>query len=90
MMGSTAAEAPSPKPGASLQGLCLYDIDGRQFKLSEVKTSRVVVIFWAFWCDTWKKALPSILDLTAEQKDLDCTVLTVSIDGRCAEEIRRR
>jgi len=83
-----ATEAPQPQPGASLASLQLYDLQGHQFTMSEVKTGRVVVIFWAFWCDTWKKALPSIQELTAEQQDLDCTVLTVSVDGRYTEEIR--
>lgn len=83
-----AAEAPPPKPGASLRELRLPDLDGRLVDLTQVKTGRVVVVFWAFWCDTWKKALPALLELHAMQHELDCTVLTVSIDGRYTEEIR--
>lgn len=77
-----------PKPGASLAGMRVYDLDGRRHNLDEVKTRRVVVIFWAFWCDTWKKALPSVRELAAMGDELDCTVWTVSVDGACTSEIR--
>ncbi len=64
----TAAEAPPPQTGASLQDMRLPDLDGRLFELSKVKSGRVVVVFWAFWCDTWKKALPALLELHAMQQ----------------------
>ena len=85
---STAVAADAPQSGASLAGLRLYDLSGKRQSLDEVKTRCVVIVWWAFWCDTWKKALPEITDLAARQEELDCTVWTVSIDGRCTAEIK--
>jgi thiol-disulfide isomerase/thioredoxin len=78
----------APQPGTSLAGLRLYDLSGKRHSLDEVKTRRVVIIWWAFWCDTWKKALPQVTDLAARGEELDCTVWTVSIDGRYTAEIK--
>lgn len=80
--------ADAPQPGASLAGLKLYDLSGKRHSIDDVKTHYVIVVWWAFWCDTWKKALPEITDLAARQEELDCTVWTVSIDGRYTAEIK--
>jgi len=85
---SAVLAADAPKPGASLAGLRLYDLAGKRQSLDEVKTRYVVIVWWAFWCDTWKKALPEITDLAARQGELDCTVWTVSIDGTYTAEIK--
>jgi len=85
---SAASAGEAPQPGASLVGLRLYDISGKRQSLDDVKTHYVIIVWWAFWCDTWKKALPEISDLAARQDELDCTVWTVSIDGRYTAEIK--
>ncbi len=83
-----AAEAPAP--GASLAGLALYDLDGRRHALDAVTSKYVVIVWWAFWCDTWKQALPHVSELAAHGSELDCTVWAVSVDGTYTSEVRPR
>ena len=80
--------ADAPTTGVSLAGLRLHDLAGKRQSLDTVKSRYVVMIWWAYWCDTWKKALPEVIDLTARQEELDCTVWTVSVDGRYTAEIK--
>jgi len=88
MLAIAIQAAEAPRPGASLRGMRLYDLAGKRHALDDVKSRYVVVIWWAFWCDTWKKALSEVSDLAARQDELHCTVWTVSIDGTYTAEIR--
>lgn len=82
------AEGPPPVPGASLAEMVLPDLYGKRYALSDVKEKRVVVVFWAYWCDTWKAALPHLLALHTEREELGCAIRTVSIDGTYTAEVR--
>lgn len=81
-------KTPPPRVGSSMADAAFFDLDANRQQMADVKTEYVVVIFWAFWCDTWEKALPYIKELSAKQKELDFTLWTVSIDGQRTEEIR--
>lgn len=85
-----AEEASPPQTGASLAGLALYDLQGRRQSLDDIRTKQVVIIWWAFWCDTWEKALPHVNELAARAEELDCTVWTISVDGTYTAEARER
>jgi thiol-disulfide isomerase/thioredoxin len=87
LLPGLAADAP-PAPGASLAAMTLFDLTGKRHALRDVKTGRVVIVCWAFWCDTWKAALPQVKALAAESPALNCTVWTMSIDGTYTAEIR--
>lgn len=80
--------APGPSTGASLARLQVYDLSGKRHTLDEVKTKAVVIVWWAFWCDTWKKALPQVIELASRGNELGYTVWTVSIDGSYTSEIK--
>jgi len=86
--GSAAKSDPPPALGRSMANAQLFDIRGARLDIRDVKTRAVVVVFWAFWCDTWKKALPAIQELNEEKADLGCELWTVSIDGQRTGEIR--
>lgn len=79
---------PPPALGRTLTGAELFDLSGARYRIDDVTSERMVVIFWAFWCDTWKKALPAVQELTARQDEFGCRVWTVSVDGRYTDEIR--
>ncbi len=79
---------PPPRLGSSMAGAAFFDLNAKRYSMDDVKTEYVVVVFWAFWCDTWEKALPHIKELSAKQKELNFTLWTVSIDGQRTEEIR--
>ncbi|MHB9132321.1 MAG: TlpA family protein disulfide reductase [Armatimonadota bacterium] len=89
-IAAPAGKAPETIPalGQSLATVSLFDLSGTRYAMEDVKEPCVVVICWAFWCDTWKKALPEIIELHNERNDLGCAIWTVSIDGRYTEEIR--
>ncbi len=82
------AEPAAPPPGASLAKMALFDIHGVRHKMTDVKAKRVVVIFWAYWCDTWEAALPHLRALDAEKDELQCEIWTVSVDGTYTAEVR--
>jgi peroxiredoxin len=82
------AEPPPPVTGASLAQMALFDLQGKRHGMAAVTTKRVVVVFWAYWCDTWKTALPHLRALNAEREALDCTIWTVSVDGTYTAEVR--
>ena len=79
---------PPPSPGASLAAMSLCDLNGKAHAMSEVKSKRVLVVFWAFWCDTWRAALPHLQELQGRCAELDSTIWTVSIDGTYTAEVR--
>ena len=77
-----------PAEGASLAQMALFDLHGKRHQMDEVKTKRVVVVCWAFWCNTWKSALPQLQALEAAKGSDDFTIWTVSVDGTYTDEIR--
>lgn len=81
------SDAP-PAPGASLAKMALPDLQGKLHRMKDVKAKRVVVVCWAYWCDTWKAALPQLLALSEEKDELNCEIWTVSVDGTCTAEVR--
>ena len=77
-----------PAPGASLAQMALFDLHGQLHRMDEVKTKRVVVVFWAFWCNTWKSTLPQLQALDAVKREEAFSIWTVSVDGAFTDEIR--
>jgi thiol-disulfide isomerase/thioredoxin len=58
----------------------LESIDGRSFKLSNLKGKVVVINFWATWCIPCIKEMPSLKKLYEKYKDKGFELLAVSID----------
>jgi peroxiredoxin len=67
----------------------LLDVNGKQFRLADYQGKTVVLNFWAFWCDTWKAEMPSLNLLAGRQKDMNFTLLAVSVDGTRLSEFQR-
>lgn len=91
VLTSAARSAPKDAPpalGVQLRDVWLFDLAGQRHDLAEVEAKCVVIIFWAFWCDTWKKTLPALTDLASEKAALSCELWAVSVDSRWTEQIR--
>lgn len=87
------AGATEPKPG--LTGLAdkpmarefsLKDLDGRSWRLSELRGKVVLINFWATWCPPCRKELPSMERLWQMLKKEDFVVLAVNV-GEDADTI---
>jgi peroxiredoxin len=66
-------EAPVKRAAAGLQAPSfeLKDIEGKMWRLSDLKGKVVLVNFWATWCDSCKSENPSIQKLINLEKDND-------------------
>jgi peroxiredoxin len=65
----------------------LFDSDGRQLRLRDIREPVVVLNFWAFWCDTWIAQLPQLRELASEQESLNFKLLAVSVDGLWSDQL---
>jgi cytochrome c biogenesis protein CcmG/thiol:disulfide interchange protein DsbE len=55
--------------GQSAPDFELKDIDGKVWRLSDLKGKVVLINFWATWCDSCKEENPSLQKLIESQKD---------------------
>jgi peroxiredoxin len=76
-----------PAVGEAMPQFTLFDADGRQVRLRDIKQPVVVLNFWAFWCDTWIAQLPQLRELATEQQTLGFRLLAVSVDGRWSDQL---
>jgi peroxiredoxin len=74
--------------GTRLPAADLEDPSGRRVRLAEVREPVLVLNLFAFWCDTWIAQLPQLRELAAEQEALGFRLLSVSVDGKWAEQLR--
>lgn len=58
-------------------------------KLSGLRGERTLVVFWAFWCDTWKDATRDLKTLRAELEKQNVKVVVVSVDASQQPVARR-
>lgn len=89
LYSAPATDTP-PVTGHSLAGSSYFDLDGNRKAITDSKAEYIVVIYWAFWCNTWKKALPAVQELYDRRKELGCEVWTISVDGRYTQEVLPR
>ncbi|MBC87533.1 MAG: hypothetical protein CL677_10190 [Bdellovibrionaceae bacterium] len=59
-------------------------IDGKPFKLSDLKGKLILINFWASWCDPCVEEFPSMLKLLETMGD-DLVLVTVSADYEMKE-----
>jgi thiol-disulfide isomerase/thioredoxin len=81
-----AAGLAAAEPGRRSAGdFQLQDLEGRKFRLSDLRGKVVLLNFWATWCPA---CLTEIPDLVALQKDRgqDIAIVGISLDGVPDEE----
>ncbi|MEZ5542844.1 MAG: TlpA disulfide reductase family protein [Pseudomonadota bacterium] len=65
--------------------LVLPDLDGREYRLSDLRGRVVLVNFWATWCQPCLRELPNLARLQAAYADLPFTILAIDVE----EDARR-
>jgi peroxiredoxin len=67
----------------------LLDLDGKEWKSSQLAGKACVLDFWATWCNTCKETIPKLTELSAKFKDKGLTVVGISVDKGSAEKITK-
>ncbi|NPV46547.1 MAG: TlpA family protein disulfide reductase [Armatimonadetes bacterium] len=83
------AGPPPPRLGVTVGNATLVDMAQRPRHLAEFTAPVLVLNFWAFWCDTWKKQLPQLVELSRRQDELGFQLVTISVDGQWSDAARR-
>lgn len=81
---SGAALAGPPQTMTALAGepapdFSLPDVDGKRYRLSELRGRVVLVNFWATWCPPCRREMPSLQRLWEQLKDRGVTILAIDV-----------
>jgi peroxiredoxin len=60
----------------------LQAIDGRTYKLSDLRGKVVMINFWATWCDPCAKEMPHLLKMYEKYKQGGFELLAISVDSK--------
>jgi thiol-disulfide isomerase/thioredoxin len=69
--------------------LVFRDLEGNQHKLKDFEGKFLVVNFWATWCHSCVREMPSLSHLSASFKDKPIQVLTIAFLGNEPDLIKR-
>jgi peroxiredoxin/outer membrane lipoprotein-sorting protein len=76
------SESASRWVGKAAPGFALRSLDGREYRLAELRGSVVLIDFWATWCAPCRRELPHIERLHRELADRGLVVVAVSAESR--------
>lgn len=66
----------------------LKDIQGKIWKLSDLKGKVVIINFWASWCDTCKEEKPYLIDLLNRLKNDRLIYLSILYNNNPSEALK--
>jgi peroxiredoxin len=76
-----ALEGSKLKKGQAAPDFTLKDIDGKTWKLSDLRGKKVVMIdFWATWCNICKREMPILQKVYDEYKGKGVEFLGIALD----------
>lgn len=83
-LSGAAAAAEPPQTMTALTGelapdFNLPDVDGKRYRLSELRGRVVLVNFWATWCPPCRREMPSLQRLWEQLKDRGVTILAIDV-----------
>lgn len=76
-----------PLVGEPAPEFVLYDRNGRAFRYYASRHKPLLLVFWAFWCDTWKAATRAIRQARLHPPYWDGEVWAICTDGRWAHRL---
>jgi cytochrome c biogenesis protein CcmG/thiol:disulfide interchange protein DsbE len=83
-----ALEGSKLKKGQPAPDFALKDIDGKTWKLSDLRGKKVVMIdFWATWCNICKREMPILQKVYQEYKGKGVEFLGIALDD--ADKIKQ-
>ncbi len=86
--GEPSPESEQEHPGILATDFSLTDLDGTNFKLSDLKGKVVVINFMAIWCSACAWQMPNYGTIHERYGDT-ITLVTIDIDPRYSEETLR-
>lgn len=66
--------------GKRAPDFALTDLDGKTVRLSQFQGKVVVLVFWAFWCDTWKETSDTLKALQGKFSPTYMQILCIAVD----------
>ncbi|MCX7969854.1 MAG: TlpA family protein disulfide reductase, partial [Armatimonadetes bacterium] len=79
--------------GQRAPDFALLDLNSKMVKLSQFQGKVVVLVFWAFWCDTWKETSDTLKLIRERFPPSSVQILCVAVDPSWKEigqRMRRR
>ncbi len=71
---------PPPREGAPAPDFALQTLDGRTYRLSELRGRAVLINFWATWCGPCRTEMPAIEEVYRRYGDGRLVVLAVNVE----------
>jgi peroxiredoxin len=65
---------------AKMPEFALPDLEGKEWKSSELLGKACIIDFWATWCATCKESIPNLAALNDKYKSQGLSVVGISVD----------
>ena len=77
--GTNGSLAPAPKIGRLAPDFTLFDLNGNQIRLSDIRGRTVFINFWTTWCPPCRAEMPEMEAIYQKYKDKGVVVIGVDI-----------
>jgi cytochrome c biogenesis protein CcmG/thiol:disulfide interchange protein DsbE len=90
VVGVLAAMPPRfASAGEAAPEFTLHTVDGKSYRMSELKGRPVIVDFWATWCAPCKSSMPHLSAIQSRYRNRGLVVIGLSTDDDDARAVRR-
>lgn len=81
--------APAPIPDRAARSFAIRTLDGRTFRLAQLRGRPVVLDFWATWCVPCRASMPHLNAMQDRFSERGLVVLGLSVDDAAPSVVRR-